>query len=358
MAEGGTEKTAYNILRGFKGKYNLILFAPRGVAIDDFIKLDITYKEFPEIKGNIFGKIDVFKNILLDAHKQYGIDLLHVHAAHEFLSFTKRVLPCTPVIFHLHSHQGSDLSKLVNYKLSAKIARKKADMLIAVSEEEKRIITSKGFPENRIEVVYNGFEESGEDDIQRIDELKHDYELDDCIIIGNLGRLNRTKRLDILIKAFRLLKERMSAKLKLLMIGDGPQKESLMRLAQKECPGGEIIFPGFINRGDKVLKIFDIFALPTTFEGCSNVLIEAMSKSLPIVTTDIPSVRWMFENRKDALLVKKNSVKDLADKLQELVDNAELRKSLQKNINIRFKKLFTLNAMLKRIDDIYKKFIG
>ena len=150
----------------------------------------------------------------------------------------------------------------------------------------------------------------------------------------------------------------MPAKLTLLMIGDGPQKENLMRLAQKECPGGDIVFPGFINRGDRVLKIFDIFALPTTFEGCSNVLIEAMSKSLPIVTTDIPSVSWMFENRKDVLLFKKNSVQDLADKLYELVDNAELREDLRKNIHTRFKNLFTLDVMLKRIEDIYKKVIG
>ncbi|UCB47084.1 MAG: glycosyltransferase family 4 protein [Spirochaetota bacterium] len=358
MAEGGTEKTAYNILHGFKGRYNLILLAPNGVAISDFLKLDIIYKEFPEIKGNIFGKIDVFKKILLDVHKQYGIDLLHVHAAHEFLSFSKKVLPSTPLIFHLHSHQGSNLSKLVNYKLSATIARKKADMLIAVSEEEKRIITTKGYPETRIEVVYNGFEEGGEDDIKKIDEIKRLYELDNSFIIGNLGRLNRTKRLDLLIRAFRLLKKRVPAKLTLLMIGDGPQKENLMRLAQKECPGGDIVFPGFINRGDRVLKIFDIFALPTTFEGCSNVLIEAMSKSLPIVTTDIPTVSWMFENRKDVLLFKKNSVQDLADKLYELVSNTELRESLQKNIQNRFKNLFTLEVMLKRIDDIYKKFIG
>jgi glycosyltransferase involved in cell wall biosynthesis len=358
MAEGGTEKTAYNILRGFQGRYNLLLLAPKGVALDDFLKLDITYKEFPEIKGNIFGKVGVFKRTLLDIHKQYGIDLLHVHAAHEFLSFSKKVLPRTPVIFHLHSHQGSDLSKLINYKLSAAIARKKADMLIAVSEEEKRIITDKGYPENRIEVVYNGFEEDGEDDFKKIGEIKRSYELEDSFVIGNLGRLNRTKRLDLLIRAFRLLRERVDKHLKLLIIGNGPQKESLMRLAEKECPGGDIVFPGFISRGDRVLKIFDVFVLPTSFEGCSNVLIEAMSKSLPIVTTDIPSVRWMFKNRKDALLFKKNNVQDLADKLYELVDNAGLREDLRKNIYTRFRNLFTLEVMLKRIDDIYRKFIG
>jgi glycosyltransferase involved in cell wall biosynthesis len=358
MAEGGTEKTAYNIIRGFRERYHLILLAPKGVSLDDFLKLDVTYREFPAIKGNIFGKIKLFKEILLDTHKQYGIDILHVHAAHEFLSFSKKALPSTPVIFHLHSHQGSDLSKLINYKLSACIAGKRADMLIAVSEEEKRIVTKKGYPENRVEIVYNGFEEEGEDDFEKIDEIKSSYELDNCVIIGNLGRLNRTKRLDLLIRAFRILKERVDAKLKLLIIGDGPQREKLMHLAERECPGGDIVFPGFINRGDRILKIFDIFVLPTTFEGCSNVLIEAMSKSLPIVTTDIPSVKWMFEDGKNALLFKKNSVRDLADKIYELVDDAGLRESLKKSIHHRFKTCFTLAAMLERIDAIYRNLIA
>ena len=124
----------------------------------DFLKLDIEYAEFPTIGGNIFGKISLYKRRLAELDASFEIDLIHVHAAHEFLSFSRKVLNRVPIIFHLHSHQGSEISKAFNYKLSAVIARRRADRLIAVSDEELRIIVSKGYPESLVDVVYNGFE--------------------------------------------------------------------------------------------------------------------------------------------------------------------------------------------------------
>jgi Glycosyltransferase len=172
LAEGGTEKTAYNIIRGLRNKYRMLLLAPRGRALPDFLELKIVYAEFPKLRGNIFAKIDSYKRRLKELHETYGIDLLHVHAAHELVSFSRSVLGTTPIIFHLHSHQGSGLSKIINYKLSAFIARKKADTLVAVSDEERRLVIERGYPENKVEVIYNGFEPGAEDDWEKIAEAR------------------------------------------------------------------------------------------------------------------------------------------------------------------------------------------
>lgn len=356
LAEGGTEKTAYNIIRGLKNKYRMLLLAPPGRALTDFLKLEIVYAEFPRLSGNIFSKIALYKQKLKELHLSYGIDLLHVHAAHEFLSFSRNVLSDTPIIFHLHSHQGSDISKIINYKLSATIARKKSQTLIAVSDEERRIVVDKGFPESRVKVIYNGFEQEEQDDWEKIAEMKRAYGLEGSTIVGNLGRLNRTKRLDLLIEAVGMLKGRVSVPIKLLIVGEGPQRAKLERIAREKL-SGDAVFTGYINRGDRILKIFDLFVLPTSYEGCSNVLIEAMSKALPIVTTDIPSVRWMFEDGKDALLCKKNSVSDLAGKLQALVDNEQLQETLRRNAYRRFKGSFTLEVMLEKIEALYRNLL-
>lgn len=357
LAEGGTEKTAYNIIRGLGSTYRMLLLAPRGRALPDFLDLDVEYAEFPRISGNVFGKIAVYKRKLAELDEAFGIDILHVHAAHEFLSFSRKVLKTVPILFHLHSHQGSDISKAINYKLSAVIARRRADTLIAVSDEERRIIVSKGYPEALVKVVYNGFEPGEDDDRDMIAELKRAHGLEGSIIIGNLGRLNRTKRLDLLIEAFSLLKGRVRVPIKLLIVGEGPEKERLMRIAREKL-SGDVVFTGYINRGDRILKIFDLFVLPTSYEGCSNVLVEAMSKRLPIVTTDVPSVSWMFEDRKDALLCKRNSVHDLANKLQELVENAQLRETLRRNVYLRFKRSFTQTIMLEKIEAIYRNLVS
>ncbi|MGQ9720654.1 MAG: glycosyltransferase family 4 protein [Candidatus Jordarchaeum sp.] len=353
MAGGGTEKHVLTLLREQKNNYNTILFAPGGKILDEFLKLNICYVEFPIIRGNILKKIYIYKKKLSDIQKEYGIDLVHVHAAHEFILFSRKVLPSTPIIFHLSAYQGFFLSRKFNYKLAASIAKNNADLLIAVSEEEKKIIIRNGFPEERVRVVYNGYKDAGDDD-ELIGEIQRKYRLKGYLIIGNLGRLNRTKRLDILIKAFKIIKNKSNKKIKLLLIGDGPEKKNLQRIVMKNHLNDYVFFPGFVKRGDRVLKIFDVFVLPTTFEGCSNVLIEAMSKKLPIITTNIPSVSWMFENGKEVLLFGKNDIKDLADKLIKLVEDSDYRKMLGENAYHKYKSDFQSSIMARKIDEIYR----
>ncbi len=355
MAEGGTEKHVLTILRGLRDKYRFVLLAPRGKILNEFLKLNIVYEEFPELAFPYVRNLRGFKDRLRSVSEQYGADIVHVHAAHEFLVFSRAVLPHTPLIFHLSAHQGSLLSRNVNYMLSARISRKKADLLIAVSEEEKRIIVGKGFPADKVEIVYNGYEHSEGDDHHAIEEMRRKYGLTDSLVIGNLGRLHRTKRLDILVVAFRAVKKNRSQKLKLLFIGDGPAKDTLEKLVQKLDLKDDVVFAGFVKRGDRVLKIFDVFVLPTSYEGCSNVLVEAMAKGLPILATDIPSVRWMFTDGKDSLLFRKNSVRDLSKKLGFLINDGEIRENIGMRVLETFNERFEARIMNEKIDLIYQK---
>jgi len=355
MAEGGTEKHVLTILRGLQDRYRFVLLAPRGKILDEFLKLNIVYQEFPEFAFPYVKEIRRFKHCLRTVNARYGADIVHVHAAHEFLIFSRSVLPHTPLIFHLSAHQGCVLSRNFNYTLSARLSRKKADLLIAVSEEEKRLIVQKGFPADRVEIVNNGYEHREGDDHQAIEEMKRRYGLTGSTVIGNLGRLHRTKRLDILVEAFCAVRERYAQKVKLLFIGDGPDRERLQGLVRKKGLQNDVVFAGFVKRGDRILKIFDVFVLPTSFEGCSNVLVEAMAKGLPIITTDIPSVSWMFTHREDSLLFEKNSAEDLTEKLGLLVGDGEFRKRIGTRVLDTFEKRFDARIMNEKIDFIYQR---
>jgi glycosyltransferase involved in cell wall biosynthesis len=355
MAEGGTEKHVLTILRGLQDRYRFVLLAPRGKILDEFVKLNIVYKEFPELTFPYVKGLHRFKERLRTVNEMYGADILHVHAAHEFLIFSRAVLPRTPLIFHLSAHQGCVLSRHFNYALSARISKKKADLLIAVSEEEKRLIIKKGFPAERVEIVYNGYERSEGDDHTAIEEMKKRYGLTGSTVIGNLGRLHRTKRLDILVDAFCAVRERCAKQVKLLFIGDGPDRKRLQGLVRKKGLQDDVVFAGFVRRGDRILKIFDVFVLPTSFEGCSNVLAEAMAKGLPIIATDIPSVRWMFTDGEDGLLFRKNSVEDLSKKLGLLVGDGAFRKRIGMRVLDTFGKRFEARIMNEKIDLIYQR---
>jgi glycosyltransferase involved in cell wall biosynthesis len=357
MARGGTEKHVLTLCRRQRERYAVVLLAPEGEILPEFLNLGIEYRGFPELRGNVLRKIGIYRENLRAVDRTYGVDLVHVHAAHEFVRFSRKVLPTTPIIFHLSAHQGSSLSKAFNYWQSARIARRNADILIAVSEEEKRIVTGKGFPPERVRVVYNGYEQSEGSDEERIAGLREEHGLAGHMVIGNLGRLHRTKRLDVLINAFAALVREGGSKLKLLLIGDGPDRRRLEDQVLRLGLEASVHFPGFIPRGDRVLPVFDLFVLPTTFEGCSNVLVEVMAKGIPTVATDVPSVSWMFENGKSALLMKKNSTEDLHDKLRILVDDRSLRDTLREGALEHFRAEFTAEKMVARTDTIYQSLL-
>ena len=116
------------------------------------------------------------------------------------------------------------------------------------------------------------------------------------IIITCISKLRRGKGHEYLLEAFEQLfccskqnKEYPTDKqFKLLIVGDGEQKEKLLEQAKNYKSKQNILFLG--NRDDvkEILHITDIFILPTLGEGMSNALMEAMASGLPIITTNIP----------------------------------------------------------------------
>lgn len=357
MAQGGTEKHVLTLMRGQRSLHRALLLAPSGALEEEFVKLGTGYVEFPELRGNVVPKIQAFQRRLREIHGQYGIDILHVHAAHELVRLSRKVLPRVPVIFHLSAHQGSALSRRLNYLLSARIARRHADRLIAVSDEEARLVVSLGFPGERLRVIYNGYEAGEADDLNRIQQLRERHKLQGGLVVGNLGRLHRTKRLDLLVRAFAMVRRRAPEPVKLLLVGDGPDRDRLEKLAARLGLGEDVRFAGFVPRGDRVLRLFDVFVLPTSYEGCSNVLVEAMSKGLPIVATDIPSVSWMFEHGESALLFRRGDAGRLAGQLALLVEDPGLRGRLARGAERNFESRFTARIMIEKTEALYRELL-
>jgi glycosyltransferase involved in cell wall biosynthesis len=358
MAQGGTEKHVLTLMRGQRSLHRTLLLAPAGPLTEEFLKLGTGYVEFPELRGNLPARIRAFRRRLEETNRRHGIDILHVHAAHELVSLSRKVLPRTPIIFHLSAHQGSALSRRLNYLLSARIARRHADRLIAVSEEEARLVASLGFPRERLRVIYNGYEEREPDDLDRIRQLCDRHGLEDALVIGNLGRLHLTKRLDLLLRAFALVRERAGGPVKLLLVGDGPDRLRLEKRTARLGLEGDARFAGFVPRGDRVLRLFDVFVLPTSYEGCSNVLVEAMAKGLPIVTTDIPSVAWMFEHGRNALLFRPGDAEGLAEQLALLVGDPVLRGRLGRGAAENFETRFTARVMVEKTEALYRELLA
>ena len=161
-----------------------------------------------------------------------------------------------------------------------------ADVIIAVSQgvaEDLKKLTY--ILQDKIRVIYNPI------DLSKIfmladEHLDYPWFNDYPVILG-AGRLVPQKDFETLIKAFAIVKRTLPAKL--VILGEGKEREKLEQLIKDLKLEGDVSLPGFTNNPYKYMKKSSIFVLSSRFEGFANVLVEAMALGTPVVSTDCPS---------------------------------------------------------------------
>lgn len=142
-------------------------------------------------------------------------------------------------------------------------------------------------------------------------------------------------------------------KLSLLLVGDGPLRQELEDRVQKLSSSAHIFFLSKRTDVKEILRISDIFSLPTYSEGMSNALLEAMASRLAIVTTNILVNRELLKEDISALLVPVKDVRALANALEKLIQDPLLRKSLGDRARAKVETSFEIGKVLDRIRETY-----
>lgn len=165
--------------------------------------------------------------------------------------------------------------------LAYRWALPRADGVLAVSEGiADDMAAATGFPRSRINVVYNpAYTEAKDGSSSLPDWLK------DKNYVLSVGRLVPQKGFDDLIRAFRKAHSKHSD-LHLVILGNGPLRESLHRLASELGLGESVHMPGFASNPAAYFENARLFVLSSRYEGFGNVLVEALSFGTPIVSTD------------------------------------------------------------------------
>jgi len=142
-------------------------------------------------------------------------------------------------------------------------------------------------------------------------------------IIGCFGRLSKEKGQEFLLRAFSQLNAETSG-LSLLFVGDGPERKRLEHLAQKMNLSEQVFFEGYRANMLDYYKAIDLLVLPSLSEGLPNVILEAMSLSVPVVATKVGAVPDVLENGKTGWLVSPGNYLQLYGKIKFLLGNRAL----------------------------------
>lgn len=147
-----------------------------------------------------------------------------------------------------------------------------------------------------------------------------------------VARLVPQKGLDLLIRAMgRLRDDPRFSTWRLVLVGDGPERQALAAVAEREGISERVSFEGFQPNPGRYLARASVFVLPSRYEGMPNALLEAMAAALPVIVTDAsPGPLEVVESDVTGLVVPRENVEALAAALVRLLADAELRQQLGK----------------------------
>lgn len=193
------------------------------------------------------------------------------------------------------------------------------------------------YPNTKIKVVPNAVDTEHE---------KADGE--GVIFVGNLVERKGVKNL---ILAIQELQRRGYKELKTTIVGDGPEKENLVKMAY----GTGIAFIGGVppEKVGEYIKKHDIFVLPSVKgEGLPNAILEAMSYGLPVIATKIAGVPDVVKHDETGFLVEPDNPTELADCILKLYTNNQLRENMGMKTLQEIKK-YSWNTIVRQLETVY-----
>ncbi|MCS7123000.1 MAG: glycosyltransferase family 4 protein [Candidatus Aenigmarchaeota archaeon] len=329
-------------------------------AIRKFLR---NIQELYLIVSSIRFLINFYRNCFKKRKEIVLVNAHDVTAGFLYLIFFKKIFK-KPLILSIHS-KGSWSKRECKVSwffkklllLIEKTAIKKADLVTTPSygafmhlnEDLKLVDINK-----KLKVIHNGIEVEANYSIEikdidiRFEQLIRQNKK---IMLSVPSALVKEKGVDILFKAYDSLCEDIKRELKLVIVGDGPEKGNFENLIRKNKI---IIFPKLPR---KIILYFmansTFFVLPHRISIFDYVLLEAMVMRLAIITTPVGGNLEIFTEKDTVVFVPPNDVKILAEKIIFLLNNDEYRKKIAQNAFELVKKNFSLERMFFNYEKTY-----
>jgi glycosyltransferase involved in cell wall biosynthesis len=175
----------------------------------------------------------------------------------------------------------------------------------------------------------------------------------DALVLATVARFDPVKRLAVLLRAMPLIAARVP-EARLLIVGDGPERDALRALARALDPDGRVVFAGAIPDAARVLPVVDLYVTAARREGLPLAVLEAMACGLPVLATRVPGHVDAVEEGRTGLLVPADAPGPLAEAAVALLRDPTGRHAMGVAGRERVERRFALARMLGEIADLYR----
>lgn len=357
-AEGGMKKHLLSILLGLdREKYQLAVGCSFDKNTSDYLHENGVLVYHVDICDGLNVSKDASAIIKIrNMIRDFKPEIIHFHGAKvsligRFACFGYN-LKIVMTVHNFPEYKRMNKIKKRLYLSMNKYLNKKTNAIITVSEALKRaIVDEENIAPEKVKVIYNCVDLSTYVDNPSLD-FRKEYNLEpDTLLIGCISRLIPSKGVQDLIKALEILKGRV--KVFAFVAGDGPYLNYLQDMVQK-AKLENIRFLGYRNDINDFLRNIDIFVLPSHSEGFGISVAEAMTLGVPVIATNVGGIPEIIENNEDGIIVNPESPNDLANAIEILATNTDLRNKFSKKGREYIVSNFSKEKMLNDIDILYE----
>ena len=297
---------------------------------------------------------------MVDISKYHQLDILHVHYAvpHAAAAFmAQNVLNAegiyVPFVTTLHGTDINLVGKDATYAPVVTFSINKSDGVTAVSDSLKQATYDNFEITNHIEVIPNfidfrRFSKSNKDHFKKAIAPNGEK------LLVHTSNFRRVKRVDDVLRIFQKVKKEIPAKL--LLVGDGPERQHMEELARELCVGDEIRFLGKQDAVEEVLSVSDLFLMPSGSESFGLAALEAMACRVPVISSNVGGIPEINIQGETGYLSDIGNVDEMAANALSILTNDKKLEMFKRRA---FEKAqeFDVNSIVPKYETFYEHVI-
>jgi N-acetyl-alpha-D-glucosaminyl L-malate synthase BshA len=298
---------------------------------------------------------------LVDMVKLYKIELLHVHYAipHAYAGYmAKQMLKdqgiVIPMVTTLHGTDITLVGNHPNYKTAVSFSINKSDVVTSVSESLKKATHELFEIKKDIVVIPNFIELNKPKSESEISCNRSVMANTNERIITHISNFRKVKRIEDVIIIFNKIQQKIPAKL--MMVGDGPEREKAEKLCDKLNISDKVIFFGNSNEIDKILSYSDLFLLPSETESFGLAALEAMAWSVPVISSNSGGLPEVNIEGVSGYLSDVGDTDQMAENALKILHTNSSLQTFKENALLNAQK-FDIKNILPLYEEIYQKAI-
>lgn len=302
------------------------------------------------VGSSVWRRLSRFRTIpdLVHEVRRSNADVVHTHLlyASQVGKVAARLARSGAVVDSFHNDEPFLANRSWRLRLRS-LDRITAQYIAISSAVRARLVDDVGLPSEKVHVVRYGVPLAAP--VASRSEARARLSLPEAgAIVGYVGRLVPQKRLEVLVEAMASLPD-----VTLALIGEGELRADLEELCA--ALGSRARFLGLRPDAASLMSAFDVFCLPSRWEGLGVVLLEAMAAGIPIVGSRHGAIPEVLDGGRAGLVFDPDDALGLASAVQSLLDDPRLASTLVASARERLSTAFSVEEMMRKTDEVYDR---